>query len=145
VKPKHQRLVFVGVSVLFLCVSVLLSMRAFRDNLVFFYSPSDISRKTIDPARLIRIGGLVENGSLVRGEHNRIDFNVTDNAAHLAVSYSGMLPSLFREGQGVVAEGYLKDAQHFEASTILAKHDENYMPKEVVDSLKRAGQWKGSK
>jgi len=142
-KPKHQRLIFITFSIIFLCIAVLLTLRAFRDNLVFFYSPSDVSEQTIAPERLIRIGGLVESGSVARGANDAVDFNVTDGKASLHVHYEGMLPSLFREGQGVVAEGYLKDKTHFAAKTILAKHDENYMPREVVDALKKSGHWKG--
>jgi len=143
-KPKHQRLLFIAVSVVFLCVSVLLTLRAFRDNLVFFYSPSDIARQTIPPDRLIRIGGLVEEGSIVRESAETIHFVLTDGSGKVTVGYTGLLPNLFRDGQGVVAEGYLKDSGHFAARSILAKHDENYMPREVVDALKRSGKWKGA-
>ena len=136
-KPKHQRLIFILVSMVCLIVSALLIMRAFRDNLVFFYSPAEVVGQSIAPDRLIRVGGLVESGSIRRGENGRIDFNVTDGAATLAISYQGMLPNLFREGQGVVAEGYLEDAKRFKATSILAKHDENYMPPEVAESLRQ--------
>lgn len=143
-KPKHQRLVFVLGSLVFLCVSALLTLRAFRDNLVFFYTPSDAALYRMEPERLVRLGGLVKTGSLSTQE-DRIRFVVTDGSGEITVTYRGMLPSLFREGQGVVAEGSLKDRQHFEASKILAKHDETYMPKEVSDALKRSGHWKGEK
>ena len=133
---------FVTVSVIFLCISALLTMRTFRDNIVFFYSPSEVAQQPIDPNRLIRLGGLVEAGSVKRGDNGIITFNVTDGNAHVGVHYQGMLPDLFREGQGVVAEGYFK-GRTFEAKTILAKHDENYMPREVVDALKKSGRWKG--
>jgi len=142
-KPKHQRLIFVTVSVLFLCISALLTLRAFRDNLVFFYSPSDVAQQHIDPERLIRLGGLVENGSIKRGDDNRITFEITDGKTKVGVTYQGLLPDLFREGQGVVAEGYMKNTTHFAAKNILAKHDEKYMPREVVDALKKSGRWKG--
>ena len=141
-KPKYQRLIFILVSMVFLCISALLTLRAFRDNLVFFYNPSDVAEHAISPERLIRIGGLVEVGSIVR-QGDAMRFVITDGKAQVNVRYRGMLPDLFREGQGVVAEGYLKDNSHFEAKTILAKHDENYMPKEVVDALKRSGHWRG--
>jgi len=121
----------------------MLTLRAFRDNLVFFYSPSDLAARPVESGRLIRIGGLVEAGSIVRGEQDRISFTVSDGTAKLMVNYQGILPNLFREGQGVVAEGTLIDPTHFDAKTILAKHDENYMPKEVVDALKKSGHWKG--
>ena len=140
-KPKHQRLLFVTFSVFFLTVAVLLTLRAFRENIVFFYSPADIMEKHVENGRVIRVGGLVEQGSLVRGAGDLVRFTVTDGKARLEISYHGLLPNLFREGQGVVVEGSLSDAGHFEAKTILAKHDETYMPKEVVDALKRSGHW----
>jgi cytochrome c-type biogenesis protein CcmE len=140
-KPKHQRLIFVTVSVICLCLAALLTLRAFSENLVFFYSPSDLARPGIDTARLMRIGGLVEAGSLTRESDGRTRFRVSDGKASVAVSYQGVLPGLFREGQGVIAEGYLKDPAQFEARRILTKHDEKYMPPEVVDALKRSGRW----
>ena len=147
-KPKHQRLAFISVSMIFLCISALLTLRAFRENLVFFYSPSELAEHTAADATLsghtIRIGGLVASGSIVRSNQEDIVFNVSDGKATVSVSYHGLLPNLFREGQGVVAEGKLKDATHFDAKTILAKHDENYMPREVVDALKKSGQWQGN-
>ncbi|MDE3060670.1 MAG: cytochrome c maturation protein CcmE [Pseudomonadota bacterium] len=141
-KPKHQRLLFITVSMMFLCAATLLTLRAFRDNLVFFYSPSDLTHQAIPPDRTIRIGGLVAAGSIAHSGQ-RITFVITDGTANISVAYEGMLPSLFREGQGVVAEGHLADPAHFLANTILAKHDEKYMPREVVDALKRSGQWRG--
>src|SRR5690242_7204051 len=101
-KPKHQRLLFVAASVLFLCASALLSLRAFRDNLVFFYSPSDLGARSVAPTQLIRIGGLVEAGSIRRLSDGHIAFKVTDGAQSVSVAYRGVLPALFREGQGVV-------------------------------------------
>lgn len=142
-KPKHQRLAFIGISMVFFCISVLLVMRAFRDNLVFFYSPSDIATHHIEPERVIRVGGLVLTGSIKRSEGDHIVFDVTDGNATITIAYTGILPNLFREGQGVVAEGAYKDPTHLDAKTILAKHDETYMPREVVDSLKKSGHWKG--
>jgi cytochrome c-type biogenesis protein CcmE len=141
-KPKHQRLIFITVSVIFLCIAVLLSLRAFRDNLIFFYSPSEAAQQHIDPNRLVRLGGLVKAGSIKHSENNRTQFIITDGATDISVTYQGMLPDLFRDGQGVIAEGYVKGGT-FEAKTILAKHDEKYMPKEVVDALKKSGRWKG--
>lgn len=140
-KPKHQRLVFIVISLLFLCIAVLLTLQAFRNNLVFFFSPSELAEKSLSPDQTIRIGGLVENGSILQ-ESERITFRITDGNAHIAVSYQGVLPGLFREGQGVVAEGYLADPAHFHAKRVLTKHDENYMPKEVIDALKKNGQWR---
>ena len=142
-KPKHQRLLFVAVSVLFLCAATLLALRAFRANLVFFYSPTELAQQHVAPQQLIRIGGLVAIGSVHRGKNNHIEFDVTDGSASVHVAYQGLLPNLFREGQGVVAEGRMADASHFAADTILAKHDERYMPREVVDALKKSGRWKG--
>jgi cytochrome c-type biogenesis protein CcmE len=141
-KPKHQRLIFVTVSVIFLVIAGLLTLRAFRDNLIFFYSPSEVAQQHIDEHQLIRLGGLVKTGSIKRGDNNRITFDVTDGKAQVTITYQGMLPDLFREGQGVVAEGYLT-GQTLLAKNILAKHDEKYMPREVVDALKKSGQWKG--
>ncbi len=142
-KPKHQRLIFVGVSAIFLCVSVLFGLRAFRENLIFFYSPSEIDSQSLPLQKRIRVGGLVENGSVKHGADNGVSFSITDGKQAIEVEYHGLLPSLFREGQGVVAQGKLTAAHHLQAETILAKHDENYMPREVVDALKRSGQWKG--
>lgn len=142
-KPKHQRLLFIGISMVFLCIATLLTLRAFRDNIVFFYSPSDIKAGRAESGRIIRVGGIVASGSIRKLEDNRITFDVTDGNATITVSYRGLPPNLFREDQGVVAEGSLRDATHLDANTILAKHDENYMPREVVDALKRAGRWKG--
>jgi cytochrome c-type biogenesis protein CcmE len=108
---------------------------------VFFYSPSDLQAKNVPDGRSIRIGGLVENGSVKREADGRtLDFRVTDGNKAVPVIYKGDVPDLFREGQGVVAEGKL-DHGTFRAASVLAKHDENYMPREVVDALKRSGHW----
>jgi cytochrome c-type biogenesis protein CcmE len=144
-KPKHQRLLFISVSLLFLCISAVLILRAFKDNIVFFYSPSELAEQSLPASQRLRIGGLVETGSIKREQEDRIRFIVTDGAKSIEVTYKGLLPNLFREGQGVVAEGYLTDARHFDAKTILAKHDESYMPREVVDALKRSGRWQEGK
>ena len=138
-KPKHQRLIFVAVSVVFLCAATLLVMQAFKDNLVYFYSPSDIAAKPPVQGQKIRIGGLVKAGSVSKKD-NRVRFVVSDGRQDIEVGYAGMLPNLFREGQGVIAEGVIENGA-FSATTILAKHDENYMPKEVVDALKKSGHW----
>lgn len=142
-KPKHRRLVLVLAGLALLGVAALFVGTALRDNLVFFFTPSEALEKQIPPERRFRLGGLVEEGSLKR-EGARIAFRITDSAQTLPVVYVGVLPDLFREGQGVVAEGRLKDGV-FEAQTVLAKHDETYMPKEVADGLKKAGHWKGGK
>lgn len=143
-KPKHQRLWFIGVTMVLLVTGSLLIASAFRENLIFFYNPSELAKKHVSPGQLIRIGGLVKHGSMHK-QDAEVDFLVTDNAASVYVQYSGMLPTLFREGQGVVAEGYMKDNEHFLATRVLTKHDEKYMPKEVVDSLKQSGRWQGDK
>lgn len=143
-KPKHQRLAFIVFSMVFLSAAVMFTLQAFRDNIVFFYSPSDIAAKLPPLGRAMRLGGLVEDGSLRKGEDQKMQFVVTDGKSMIEVEYQGMVPNLFREGQGVVAQGVLVDAGHFRATTILAKHDETYMPREVVESLKKNGRWKGA-
>lgn len=117
-----------------------LVLTAINDTLVYFYTPADIQAKHIGPDRRLRVGGLVEQGSVVKmGETVR--FTVTDLTATLPVTYTGVLPDLFREGQGVVAEGRLDGKGMFLASEVLAKHDEKYMPKEVSEALKKSGRW----
>ncbi|MCC7282629.1 MAG: cytochrome c maturation protein CcmE [Acetobacteraceae bacterium] len=119
-----------------------LTLAAFQDNLVFFHSPSDIAAKPPRPGQAIRIGGLVEAGSVARGEAgHEIRFRITDGAHEVPVVYQGVLPDLFREGQGVVANGALDPSGVFRAREILARHDETYMPPEVADALKRSGHW----
>jgi cytochrome c-type biogenesis protein CcmE len=121
---------------------VALMLNAFRDSIVFFNSPTDIVEKQIKPGVRIRLGGLVKAGSIARGEDLAVRFDVTDGKNTIAVSYRGLLPDLFREGQGVVTEGALESSGAFRADTVLAKHDETYMPKEVADALKKQGHWK---
>lgn len=115
---------------------------ALQDNVLYFYSPSDIARKHIAAGVAFRIGGLVEKHSLTHGKGAAIRFIVSDGRSRVPVDYAGVLPALFREGQGVVATGSLTPSGDFSASEILAKHDERYMPPEVVDALKRSGRWK---
>jgi cytochrome c-type biogenesis protein CcmE len=139
---KHQRLGLLALGMAALAGATALVLVAFSDNLVFFYSPSELKTKAVAPDRRVRIGGLVENHSLSRGPDGRqVSFRVTDGAVGLVVVYEGLLPDLFREGQGVVAEGKLESDGVFDASTILAKHDERYMPREVVEALKNSGHW----
>ena len=141
---KRRRLILVLAGMASLSVAAFLVLNAFDDNLVFFYSPSDLAAKHLSAGRVMRIGGLVEEQSVVKSEGGkRIEFKVTDGSHDLPVVYLGVPPSLFREGQGVVAEGRLDRDGVFQASTILAKHDERYMPPEVADALKRSGQWRG--
>jgi cytochrome c-type biogenesis protein CcmE len=139
---KQRRLVLIGAGLGVLAIAVALMLNAFRDSIVFFNSPSDVAEKHIAPGTRIRLGGLVKDGSIVRGNDLRVRFEVTDGKSELPVSYQGVLPDLFREGQGVVAEGTLDGGGTFNADTILAKHDETYMPKEVADALKKSGHWK---
>lgn len=139
--PKQQRLWFVACSVVFVCAAVLLMMKAFRENIVFFYTPSELNAQQVEGKRL-RIGGLVEAGSTKR-EGGTTRFRITDGTARLDITYNGILPNLFREGQGVVAEGKLAAPGQFQAERVLAKHDENYMPKDVADKLKASGHWEG--
>lgn len=136
---KRRRLYVLIAAMACLGVAAALVLSAFNDSLVFFYSPSDVIAKQVGPDRRIRLGGLVEPGSLAR-QGVSVDFRVTDGHHTIPVHYQGALPDLFREGQGVVAEGRLQHGR-FEASTVLAKHDEKYMPPEVADALKRAGHW----
>ena len=139
---KRRRLILIGVGVGVLAVAVALMLNGFRDSIVFFDSPSDVAARHIAPGTRMRLGGLVKTGSVERGDGLKIRFEVTDGSHAITVAYRGMLPDLFREGQGVVAEGVLDGSGVFDADTILAKHDETYMPKEVAEALKKSGHWK---
>jgi cytochrome c-type biogenesis protein CcmE len=138
---KQQRLGLLALGMTALAGATALVLTAFSNNLVFFYSPSDLKAQSVSADRRMRIGGLVENGSVERGADSRVAFRITDGKTDIAVVYHGIVPDLFREGQGVVAEGKLGPGGVFDASTILAKHDERYMPREVVDALKKSGRW----
>ncbi len=140
-KPKRKRLYIVGLALLCLGAAAALVLTAFEDNIVFFYSPTDLAEKGVGPGRTVRIGGLVADGSVVKSDAT-VTFTVTDLNKSVEVAYTGILPDLFREGQGVVAEGRIGTDGRFTATEVLAKHDENYMPKEVADALKASGQWK---
>jgi cytochrome c-type biogenesis protein CcmE len=139
---KQRRLTMIGGSLAVLAVAAALVLNAMRDSIVFFSTPTMAAEKHIQPGKRFRLGGLVQPGSLVRGDNLAISFAVADGGATLPVSYKGILPDLFREGQGIVTEGVLDTAGVFKADTVLAKHDENYMPKEVADALKKQGYWK---
>jgi cytochrome c-type biogenesis protein CcmE len=139
---KQRRLTIIGGSLAVLAVAAALVLSALRDSIVFFSTPTMVAEKHIQPGKRFRLGGLVQPGSLVRGDDLAIMFQVADGSATLPVSYKGILPDLFREGQGVVAEGALDASGVFKADTVLAKHDENYMPKDVADALKKQGHWK---
>ena len=138
---KQRRGILIGTCLAVLGVAVGLVLFAMRDSIVFFYSPSDVTEMNIAPGIRFRLGGLVEEGSVVRGEGTTIRFVVTDQAKTLPVAFTGVLPDLFREGQGVVAEGMLEPDGVFRADAVLAKHDENYMPPEVAKKLKAQGVW----
>jgi cytochrome c-type biogenesis protein CcmE len=131
-----------GAAAMVLSGAVALILNAFNDSLVFFYSPTEIAtRADIPKGRLIRIGGLVEKGSIKR-DGDAVRFTVTDTSRTLQVTYRGILPDLFREGQGVVCQGKIGPDGTFTAREVLAKHDEKYMPREVADALKKSGHWK---
>jgi cytochrome c-type biogenesis protein CcmE len=138
---KKRRLILIGASVGVLAVATALVLGALRDSIVFFNSPTDVAEKSVSPGTRIRIGGLVKPGSLERGDNLHVRFAVTDGKTDISVHYQGIVPDLFREGQGVVAEGRLEPGDTLAADTVLAKHDERYMPREVVDALKKAGRW----
>jgi cytochrome c-type biogenesis protein CcmE len=139
---KQRRLTIIGGCLAVLGVAAALVLNAMRDSIVFFSTPAMVAEKHIPAGRRFRLGGLVQPGSLVRGDNLAVSFEVADGGAKLPVSYKGILPDLFREGQGVIAEGALDPAGVFKADTVLAKHDETYMPKEVADALKKQGHWK---
>jgi cytochrome c-type biogenesis protein CcmE len=139
---KQRRLTMIGGALVVLGVAAALVLSALRDSIVFFSTPVMVSEKHIQPGQRFRLGGLVVTDSLVRGDNLEVTFKVTDGTAALPVAYKGILPDLFREGQGVVAEGALDSSGVFRADTVLAKHDETYMPKEVADALKKQGHWK---
>ncbi|HUF87115.1 MAG TPA: cytochrome c maturation protein CcmE [Thermohalobaculum sp.] len=139
-RRKTRRIQMLAFGAVLLAASALLVSVAFRDAIVFFFSPSELMAEQRRPDQLLRVGGLVEQGSLARGESETARFVVTDGNSRVPVTFTGVLPDLFAEGQGVVAEGYLRDGT-FEAVEVLAKHDENYMPKEVADALKAQGHW----
>ena len=142
---KQRRFTIIGVSLAVLGIAVGLVLVALEDSIVFFYSPSDVQEKQIAPGQRFRLGGLVEDGSVKRGESTTVRFAITDTTRSIPVTYTGVLPDLFREGQGVITEGKLRADGVFSADSVLAKHDENYMPPEVAEALKKQGVWKGSK
>lgn len=139
---KQRRSSIIITALVILGAAVGLVLFALEDTIVFFYTPSEVAEKGISPGQRFRLGGLVADGSVIRGQGTTVAFSVTDTDKVLKVNYEGILPDLFREGQGVVAEGKLDASGTFVADTVLAKHDENYMPKEVADALKKKGVWK---
>jgi cytochrome c-type biogenesis protein CcmE len=142
---KRQRLYFILFILACLSAAVSLALYALKDNIAFFYSPSEVAGKT-SPGQVFRLGGLVEKGSLKKRDSGlTVSFIITDTLKEMRVEYKGILPDLFREGQGVVATGSLNDKGVFEATELLAKHDEKYMPPEVAKSLERAAKEKRAK
>jgi cytochrome c-type biogenesis protein CcmE len=141
---KQRRAALIATGVGILALATLLVLFALRDTIVFFHAPSDVIEKKIAAGQRFRLGGLVVQGSLKRGRGTAVEFAVTDLLKTIAVSYHGVLPDLFREGQGVVAEGKLDSGGRFLADTVLAKHDETYMPPEVAKALKEKGVWQGA-
>jgi len=139
---KQRRLTLIGAGLGVLGLAAALVLFALKDSIVFFNSPTDVLEKHVAPGSRIRLGGLVKEGTLKRGDNLQVSFEVTDGNKSVPVSYTGILPDLFREGQGVVTEGALNTAGTFKADSVLAKHDETYMPKEVADALKKQGHWK---
>ena len=138
---KQKRLAVIAGLAVVVALATTLVLVALRDQIVFFYSPSDVVARQVGPGIPIRLGGLVKDGSWLRdGQDN--SFVVTDNVKEVTARYTGILPDLFREGQGVVAEGSLGPDGSFTATNVLAKHDENYIPKEVVEALKESGEWR---
>lgn len=140
---KQRRLTLIGLAGAVLAVAAGLVLYAMTDRIVFFNSPTDFVSNPSPPGTRLRLGGLVAEGSVVKAGDGRVDFTVTDGSATVPVTYTGILPDLFREGQGVVTEGLVGAGGVFTADSVLAKHDENYMPREVVEALKAQGVWEG--
>ena len=140
-KKRRLRIVVAGMTML--AVAVFLVLTAFQDNILFFHSPTDILERSVKEGQSIRLGGVVAEGSVKQAADGQVRFDVTDFKNAIVVRYTGLLPDLFREGQGVITEGWMEADGSFHATSVLAKHDENYMPKEVADALKRSGEWKG--
>ena len=140
---KQQRTMMIGSALAVLGIAVGLVLFALRDSIVFFYTPTDVIEKKLGGGQRFRLGGLVEQASVKKGDAGRVDFSVTDTKSSVKVVYRGVLPDLFREGQGVVTEGRLDASGLFTADSVLAKHDETYMPAEVAKALKEQGVWQG--
>ncbi len=138
---KQKRLAVIGGAMGFLGLAAVLVFAALGQRTSYFFMPADLETAKLAPGQRIRLGGLVENGSVVRDGNTEVIFAVTDNQKSVKVTYTGLLPDLFREGQGVVTEGAFGPGGVFVADSVLAKHDENYMPKEVADGLKEKGVW----
>jgi cytochrome c-type biogenesis protein CcmE len=145
VTRRQRRLTLIGVALGVLGLALGMVLYAVRDTIVFFHPPSDVAARLVQPGMRFRLGGLVEAGSIRRSPGQVVDFEVRDAGAKIPVHYKGIVPDLFREGQGVVAEGVLRPTGVFEADTILARHDETYMPREVASALREQGLWQGDK
>ncbi|MFH1816219.1 MAG: cytochrome c maturation protein CcmE [Pseudomonadota bacterium] len=144
-KPRQKRFALIAVGVIALAGAATLVLTAFEDNMVFFFTPTQVAAREAPQGRTFRIGGMVEEGSLERGaDGTSVKFVVTDTAYKIPVTYSGALPDLFKEGKGVVAQGKLNDGGVFAASEVLAKHDENYMPPEAAHALEQAKKAQGT-
>ena len=141
---KQKRMMLIGAAGAVLFAAVGLILFALQSQITFFMSPSEIAEHGVASGQRIRLGGLVKEQTVVRADNAHVSFVVTDGGAEIKVAYAGILPDLFREGQGVVTEGVLKPDGTFTADTVLAKHDENYMPREVADALKEQGHWQDS-
>src|SRR5450631_136701 len=138
---KQRRLILIGSSLGVLAIAVALVLGSLRESIVFFNSPTDIADNKVAPGKRVRLGGMVKIGSLDRGDNLQIRFEVTDGNKDIPVDFRGIVPDLFREGQGVITEGHVEPDGVFKAETVLAKHDENYMPREIVETLKKQGHW----
>ncbi|MDH6230057.1 cytochrome c-type biogenesis protein CcmE [Mesorhizobium soli] len=138
---KRKRLSIIGVGAAFLIAATALTFYALGQKASYFFMPADLQTATLQPGQRIRLGGLVEKGSIVRGQGTQVSFGVTDHEKSVKVTYNGILPDLFREDQGVITEGSFGPDGVFIADSVLAKHDENYMPKEVAEGLKAKGVW----
>jgi cytochrome c-type biogenesis protein CcmE len=143
-RKARRRLMVLAVAGPILALAVGLSLYAMRDAVVFFYGPAEAQAKHVPAGQTIRIGGLVAPGSVRREPDGTLEFAIADHAAKVTAVYHGEPPDLFREGQGVVAQGAFDASGAFQCSQVLAKHDEKYMPKEVVDALKKSGEWRGN-
>jgi cytochrome c-type biogenesis protein CcmE len=138
---KQQRLALVILALVLVGAAAGLVLTALQDKVAFFVTPTQVAERSVEPGRQFRLGGLVVDGSIRRDPDGTVHFAITDTAREVPVAYRGLLPDLFRDGQGVVTQGVLRADGVFQASEVLAKHDENYMPKEVADALKEAGYW----
>jgi cytochrome c-type biogenesis protein CcmE len=140
---KQRRLTLIGSAGAVLALALGLVLYAMNDTIVFFHAPADVVAKHVQPGTRFRLGGLVKDGSVKRSANEAVTFDIVDAQSSITVRYEGLLPDLFREGQGVVTEGVLEAPGVFRADTVLAKHDETYMPREVADALRRQGHWQG--